>query len=80
MSLHPKIVNPSSRPAVLRWAGEPARDADGVAGRGGRKKRMPFCNGVDRGCNIAPPRKRADFRLVTRDERTNRTFTGGNGK
>jgi hypothetical protein len=80
VSLHLKIVNPSSRPAVLRWAGAPARDADGVAGRGCRKKRTPFCNGTDRGCNIALPRKRADFRLVTRDERADRTFLGGNSK
>jgi hypothetical protein len=51
-----------------------------VAGRGCWKKRMPFCNGTDRDCNIVPPCKRADFRRVVRDERTRRTFTGGNGK
>jgi hypothetical protein len=27
-----------------------ARKGDGAAGRGWRKKRMPSCNGMDRGC------------------------------
>jgi len=31
---------------------------------------MPACNGTDRGCNITLPRKRADFPLVWRHERT----------
>jgi hypothetical protein len=31
---------------------------------------MPFCNRADRGCNITPPRKRADFPLVWRHEET----------
>jgi hypothetical protein len=72
------IKNPTLRLPVE--AGASARNADGVAGRGYRKKRMPLCNGVDRSCNITPPCKRADFRLVVRDERTGRIFVGGNRK
>jgi hypothetical protein len=57
-----------------------ARGVDGVPGKGSWKKRMPPCNRADRDCNIVPPRKRADFRLVVRDERAGRTFLGGNRK
>lgn len=71
------MVNPSSR---LSEAGGIARCAAGMPGRGCWKKRMPFCNGTDRSCNITPPCKRADFQPVMRDERTGRTFTGGNRK
>lgn len=71
------MVNPSSR---LTEAGDIARCAAGMPGRGCWKKRMPFCNGTDRSCNITPPCKRADFQPVTRDERTGRTYTGGNRK
>jgi len=78
VSVQPNIVNPTSR--LVCEAGASARNADGVAGRGGRRKQMPFCNGADRGGQIIPPCKRADFRLVVRDERTGRTFTGGNSK
>jgi hypothetical protein len=78
VSLRPNIVNPTSR--LVFEAGASVRNADGVAGRGGRKKQMPFCSGADRGGHIIPPCKRADFRLVVRDERTGRTFTGGNSK
>jgi len=35
---------------------------------------MPSRNGADRGCNITPPRKRADFQLVVTDEKASRTF------
>jgi len=48
----------------------PARRADRAAGKGRGRKRRPCCNGADRGCNITPPRKRADFPLVWRHERT----------
>ena len=41
---------------------------------------MPLCNGADRGCNITPLRKQADFQLVVVDERTYRIFAGGNRK
>ncbi|MBS3050517.1 hypothetical protein GUY16_26195 [Enterobacter mori] len=41
-----------------------ARNVVGYAGKGGRKKRMPICNGSDRGSSFALARKRAHFRLV----------------
>lgn len=57
-----------------------ARFADGVPGRGCRKKQMPPCNRADTGCNITRARKRADFRLVNRHDTAGRTTTGGNRK
>ena len=36
---------------------------------GGRSKRMPVCNRLDRGSNFALPRKGADFRLVLDHEK-----------
>jgi len=77
VSLQLNMANPMSR---LLEAGDSVRGADGAVGRGRRKKRTPLRNGVDRGCNITSPRKRADFRLVVNDETAGRTFTGGNGK
>jgi len=71
-------LNPT--PRLGFEAGASARNADGVAGKGYWKKPRPLCNGADRSCNITPPCKRADFQLVVRDERTGRTFTGGNCK
>jgi hypothetical protein len=41
---------------------------------------MPLCNGADRGCDIIPLRKQADFQLVVADERIYRIFAGGNCK
>jgi len=70
-------INPTSRRIP---AGVIARCAVEVAGKGGWKKRMPLCNGTDRSCNITPLRKQADFQLVVDDERTRRTFAGGNDK
>ena len=61
-------------------AGVAARNADGMAGRGCWKKQRPFCNGTDRGSNIALPCKRAYFQRVVRDETAGRTFMGGNRK
>lgn len=78
VSLKPNIVNPASR--LGSEAGASARNAVGMSGTGDWRKPMPFCNGADRGCNITPPCKRADFQLVVRDERTGRTFIGGNSK
>ncbi len=78
VSLETNIVNPTFRLGC--GAGASARNADGMAGRGCWKKRRPLCNGADRGCNITPPCKRADFQRVVRDEITRRTFTGGNSK
>ena len=64
----------------LRGAGVAARRAVGAAGKGCWRKRMPLCNGVDRGWNMTPLRKQADFQLVVVDERTYRIFAGGNRK
>jgi hypothetical protein len=77
MSSGRNIVNPSSR---LVEEGVIARCAEGMPGRGCWKKRMPFGNRADRGCDITLPCKRADFQPVVRDEITNRTFIGGNSK
>jgi hypothetical protein len=71
------MVNPSSR---LTEAGVIARCAAGMPGRGCWKKQTPFSNRTDRSCNITSPCKRADFQRVTRDERTGKTFVGGNCK
>ena len=76
VSLQPNIVNPISRLGFE--AGASARNADGVAGRGDWRKQMPLCNRADRG--FALLRKQADFQLVVRDEKTGRTFLGGNSK
>jgi hypothetical protein len=70
-------VSPLFRPF---GAGVAARHAVGAAGKGCWRKRMPFCNGADRSCDITPLRKQADFQLVVVDERTYRIFAGGNRK
>jgi hypothetical protein len=75
--LERNMENPSSR---LEEAGDAARRAVGVTGRGSWKKPTPFCNGTDRSCNITPLRKQAHFQPVVGDETACRTFTGGNGK
>jgi hypothetical protein len=77
VSLETNIVNPTSR--LVFGAGASARNADEMAGRGNWRKPKPLCNGADRS-DITPPRKRADFQWVVRDERTRRTFRGGNRK
>ncbi len=41
-----------------------ARDDDGIEGRGFSKKRMPICNGLDRGSTFASIRKDADLLMV----------------
>jgi hypothetical protein len=43
--------------------------AHGRVGKGCRKKRMPICNGSDRGSSFALPRKGADFRWVLDHEK-----------
>ena len=63
------VVSPlSPPPRTPRGRGKrAARRAGGAAGRGGGRKRMPCCNGADRGCAGRPhhpTRKRADFPLV----------------
>jgi len=69
-------INPMPR---RNAAGVTARCAVEAAGKGGWKKQRPFCNGTDRS-RVTPLRKQADFQLVVDDERTYRTFAGGNGK
>jgi hypothetical protein len=71
------IVNPTFR--LPSKAGGSARNAEGTAGRGCWRKPRPLCNGADRS-HHAPPRKRADFQRVVRDEKAGRTFAGGNRK
>lgn len=46
-----------------------ARLAYGGAGTGSRKKRMPPCNGSDRGCNITPreSEQTSSWSLFTRE-------------
>ena len=77
VSSEQNMVNPSFR---LMEAGS---SQDGLLGcrvaDAGKRKRH-FCNGMDRSCNITPPCKRADFQQVMRDERTGKTFRGGNRK
>lgn len=77
VSSYRNVINPPFR---LPEAGVIARCAVGMSGRGCWRKRKPFGNGTDRGCNIALPCKRADFQPVMRGERTRKTFTGGNSK
>lgn len=77
MLLERNTVNPTTR---LTEAGAAAKHAEELAGRACWKKPTPSGNRLDRGCNITLPRKRADFQRVIRDERTRRTFTGGNPK
>ncbi len=69
------------KPDVLpSVAGVAVRHAVEAAGRGGWRKRMPLCNGVDRSCDITPLCKQADFQQVVVDEKTYRIFEGGNRK
>ena len=42
----------------------PARDYEGIEGRGFSKKLMSICNGLDRGSNFALIRKDADLLMV----------------
>jgi hypothetical protein len=59
----------SVAPCTERSSSRAARYGDGAADKGGRRKRMPPCNGADRAAPARrgreyPPRKGADFRLV----------------
>ena len=71
-------VNPMSR--FRPGAGALARGAVEIAGTGSWRKRRPLCNGADRCGEVAPPRKRAHFQPVVRDERDCRTALGGDCK
>lgn len=57
-----------------------ARKAEGNAGLGRRKKRMPRCNGADTGCNISRLRKQAHVRLVFHCKKIWRTLLMGKSK
>ena len=64
------ILAEPGKPDCLRENGNrPARAGDRQAGKRGWRKRMPFCNGADRGSKFALTRKRADFRLVANYEK-----------
>jgi hypothetical protein len=75
MSFKRNRINPTPR---LSEAGDPARGAGEMAGRGSWRKRRPPGNKADR--SHAPLRKQADFQQVVGDEKSGRTFAGGDGK
>ncbi|TDB45487.1 hypothetical protein C5467_21770 [Photorhabdus khanii subsp. guanajuatensis] len=52
-----------------------ARSADNSAGKGGRKKRMPDCNGPDKSLNVTQRESVAHFRLVSLCKRVFRTLS-----
>ena len=59
-------------PSFPREGQRTVRSVYGRAGTGGGRKRRPPCNGADRGCATRqdhPPRKWADFPLVSPHER-----------
>lgn len=72
MSIMWNMVNPiNSKYGVISINGIPsASEGEGLAGRGTKKKRMPSCNGRDRGFyneriiyrRNTPSRKTADFK------------------
>lgn len=74
---HRNMVNPPPR---LIEAGLVARQTQEVSGRGCWRKQKPSRNRTDRGCNIIPLRKQADFQRVVRYERAGRNTEGGNRK
>lgn len=61
-SLTWNTVSPYLRPAMGRPT---ARSAVGGAGMGGRRKRMPRCNGADRGCGSPTSPRPKGSRLPT---------------
>ena len=65
-------------PVIFPVGKQAARQADEIAGIGYGKKRMPLCNEAD--TDTYPARKRADFPLVSTDERTCRTYFRRTGK
>ncbi|MBA9982561.1 hypothetical protein D7S55_14430 [Ralstonia pickettii] len=48
------MVSPYGCPSAVGLGRRTARNAVGCAGMGGWRKRMPGCNGPDRGWNITP--------------------------
>ena len=67
MSFKRNMVSPY---LCLKTGRKVARQSDGDAGKGSRKKRRPDGNSPDRGSNFAPTRKGADFRQVSNDDET----------
>ena len=70
------VVNPTSRPIGGQVV--PQGRLLGWRAKERWSKPKPFGNRTDRGWNITPPRKRADFQQVVRHENASRTFAGGN--
>ncbi|QTA80640.1 Uncharacterized protein dnl_29510 [Desulfonema limicola] len=73
------------KPDCLRKCeNRPARAGHRQAGMGGWKKRMPCCNGADKGSKFALTRKSADFQQVANYEkdykRYNHSCTADDGK
>ena len=76
--LERNVINPTSR-LIRRQVAPQGRPRRWRAEERWRKP-TPSCNGTDRGWNMAPPRKRADFQQVVHHENAGRTFAGGNRK
>jgi hypothetical protein len=55
----------------------PARKGNGYAGKRRGSQRWPCGNGLERGANVAPPRKGADFPRVPQDAHSWHTCTLG---
>ena len=61
------LVNPICSSVFFRKkkkGRDSAKRINGIEGRGFSKKRMLFCNGMDRGSNFALTRKGADLLMV----------------
>ena len=71
------MVNPSFR---LMEAGSSQEGLLGCRAADAGKRENRSVIRADRDCNIVLPCKRADFQQVMRDERTGKTFRGGNRK
>lgn len=50
---------------------------EGIEGRGFSKKRMPICNGLDRGSNFASIRKNADLEHIRKVSNVRRKVITG---
>jgi hypothetical protein len=61
------VVSPTVPKGIVESG--PQGFTDGRVGKGSRRKRMPICNGSDRGSSFTLPRKGADFRLVLDHEK-----------
>ena len=51
---HAVSVTQRGKPVALPKGRAVVRSTDGAAGKGRGRKRMPACNGPDRGCDITP--------------------------